>query len=92
MVKLPSTYTQEDLIVNNREIATAEKLKKWKYLDTLKPNKSVAAKKVLSLLICANCVRPLINQTKTRNNFYFNRIMFILAECLTVVLSIKVPR
>ena len=45
LVKLPSTYTQEDLIVNNREIATADKLKKWKYLDKLKPNKSVAEKK-----------------------------------------------
>ena len=36
-VQLPSTYTQEDLPVDNREIATAEKLKKWKYLDKLKP-------------------------------------------------------
>ena len=36
-VQLPSTYTQEDLSVDNREIATAEKVKKWKYLDNLKP-------------------------------------------------------
>ena len=27
-VQLPRTYTQEDLLVNNREIATAKKLKK----------------------------------------------------------------
>ena len=44
LVKLPSRCSQEDLIVNNREIATAEKLKKWKYLDKLKPNKSIAEK------------------------------------------------
>ena len=77
MVKLPSTYTQEDLIVNNRKIATAEKLKKWKYLDTLKPNKSVAAKKVLSLLICANCVRAL---EPTEVIFSLNRALMRLKQ------------
>ena len=36
-VQLPSTNTQEHLPVDYRDIATAEKLKKWKYLDKLKP-------------------------------------------------------
>ena len=52
-VQLPSTYTQEDLPVDNREIATAKKLKKWKYLDKLKPVMSVNDNKEVSLLIGA---------------------------------------
>ena len=52
-VQLPSTYTQEDLPVDNREIATAKKLKKWKYLDKLKPVMSVDDNKEVSLLIGA---------------------------------------
>ena len=40
-VQKPSTYTQEDLPADNRETVTAKKLKKWKYLDKLKPAKSV---------------------------------------------------
>ena len=55
-VQLPSTYTREDLPVDNREIATAEKLKKWKYLDKLKPVMSVDNNQKLSLLIGAGCV------------------------------------
>ena len=35
--QLPSTYTQEGLRVDNSKVATAEKQKKWKYLDKLKP-------------------------------------------------------
>ena len=52
-VQLPSTYTQEDLPVDNREIATAKKLKKCKYLDKLKPVMSVNDNKEVSLLIGA---------------------------------------
>ena len=55
-VQLPSTYTREDLPVDNREIATTEKLKKWKYLDKLKPVMSVDNNQKLSLLIGAGCV------------------------------------
>ena len=57
-VQLPSTYTQ-DLPVDNTEIATAEKLKMWKYLDKLKPVTSLADNKEVSLLIGAECVRAL---------------------------------
>ena len=41
MFELPRIYTKEDLQVDNREIATAEKLKKWKYLNELKPVMSI---------------------------------------------------
>ena len=42
-VQLASTYTEEHLPLDNREIAKAEKLKKWKYLDKLKPVMNVDA-------------------------------------------------
>ena len=58
-VQLPSTYTQEDLPVDNREIATAEKLKKLKYLNKLKPVMSVDDNQEVSLLVAADCVRAL---------------------------------
>ena len=45
--------------VDNKEIATAEKLKKQKYLDKLKPVISVDDNQEVSLLIGANCVRAL---------------------------------
>ena len=51
-VQLPSTYTQEQLLLDKGNIATSEKLKKWKYLDKLKPVTSVE----VSLLIGPNCV------------------------------------
>ena len=58
-VQLPSTYTQEVLPGDNREIATGEKLKKWKYLDKLKHVMSVDDNQEVSLLIGAHCVRAL---------------------------------
>ena len=58
-VQLPRTDTQEDLPVDNREIATIEKLKKLKYLDKLRPVMNVNDNKEVSLLFGANCVRAL---------------------------------
>ena len=59
MVELPRIYTQEDLRVDNREIATAEKLKKWKYLNELKPVMSVDDNKEVNLLIGVNWIHNL---------------------------------
>ena len=56
--QLPSTYTQKVLTVNNREIATTEKLN-LKCLDKLKPVMCTNDNKEVSLLIGANCVRAL---------------------------------
>ena len=58
-VQSRSTYTQEDLPVNNREIATAEKLNKWKYLNKFILVMSVDDNQKVSLLIGAICVRAL---------------------------------
>ena len=55
-VKLPSTYTLEDLPVDNRKFAAAEKLKKWNYLDKWTHVMSADDNKEVSLLIDANCV------------------------------------
>ena len=59
MVQLPSTHIQKDLPVDNREIATAKKIKKLKYLDTLKPVMSIDDDQEAGLLIGPNCVRGL---------------------------------
>ena len=59
MVQLPSTHIQKDLLVDNREIATAKKIKKLKYLDTLKPVMSVDDDQEVGLLIGPNFVRGL---------------------------------
>ena len=58
-VQSRSTYTQEDLPVNNREIATAEKLNKWKYLNKFILVMSVDDNQKVSLLIGAIYVRAL---------------------------------
>ena len=58
-VQLPSTYTQKDVPDDNIKIATAEKLKKWKYLDKFKPVMSMDDNQEVSLLVGANCVRAL---------------------------------
>ena len=50
-VKLRSTYTQEDLLFENRELGTVAKLKKWIYLDKLTPFTSVDDNKEVSLFI-----------------------------------------
>ena len=55
-IHLPTTYTQEDLPVDKRAIATAEKLQKWKYLKKLKPVMNVDDNQGVSLLIGANYV------------------------------------
>ena len=50
-LQLPSIYTQENLPVDNREIATTKKLKKWKYLDKLRLVMSVDDNKEVYLLM-----------------------------------------
>ena len=55
-VQLPSTCTQEDLPVDNRQIVTAKKLKMLKYLDKFKLAMSVDDNQEVSIVIGANCV------------------------------------
>ena len=58
-VHLLSTYTQEDLPVDNTETARTEKLKTWSNLDKLKPVMIVDDSIKVSSLIGANCVHAL---------------------------------
>ena len=58
-VQLLSTYTQEDLPVDNTETARTEKLKTWSNLDKVKPVMIVDDSIKVSSLIGANCVRAL---------------------------------
>ena len=34
-MKLPCTYTQEDLPVDRNEVTTIDKIKRWDYLDKI---------------------------------------------------------
>ena len=58
-LKLPRTFTQEDLPVDSNEVATADKLAKWKYLDGIKDEINTDVNIEVTLLIGANCVRAL---------------------------------
>ena len=78
-VQLPSTYTQEDLPVDNREIAAAEKLKKWKYLDKLKRVMCVGDNQEVSLRNVENCVRTLepreVVSSQNRGPYAFKTVL-----------------
>ena len=59
-ISLPKTYTKEDLPVDSWEVATAQKLKKWKHLscvadEVIKDDQNIN----VELLIGANCIRAL---------------------------------
>ena len=58
-VKLPCTYTQEDLPVDNNEVATIDKIKRWEYLDKIKAEINANDNTKVTLLISANCVKAL---------------------------------
>ena len=59
-ISLPKAYTKEDLPVDSWEVATAQKLKKWKHLscvadEVIKDDQNIN----VELLIGANCTRAL---------------------------------
>ena len=58
-VKLPCTYTQEDLPVDSNEVATIDKIKRWGYLDKIKAEVNANDNIEVTLLIGANCVKAL---------------------------------
>ena len=70
-ISLPKAYTKEDLPVDSWEVATAQKLKKWKHLscvadEVIKDDQNIN----VGLLIGANCTRALepIKVIPSRNN------------------------
>ena len=58
-VKLPCTYTQEDLPVDSNDVATINKIKRWGYLGKIKAEVNANDNIEATLLIGANCVEPL---------------------------------
>ena len=58
-VKLPKLYSREHMPVDSAEIATPEKLKKWRYLDSIAKDIATDDKVSVDLLIGANCIQAL---------------------------------
>ena len=58
-VKLPKLYSREHMPVDSAEIATPEKLKKWRYLDSIAKDIARDDKVSVDLLIGANCIQTL---------------------------------
>ena len=52
-------YTNVDLLVDSSEIATPEKIKKWKYLQEISEEFSQSDDGKVELLVGANCPRAL---------------------------------
>ena len=57
--KMPKLYLREQIPVDLAEIASSEKLKKWRYLDSIAKNLASNDKVSVDLLICANCIQVL---------------------------------
>ena len=59
LIDLPNIYTREDLPVEADEVATPNKLRKWKYLQRIAPNICQEDNVNVALLIGANCQKAL---------------------------------
>ena len=58
-INIPKAYTNVDLLVDSSEIATPEKIKKWKYLQEISEESSQSDYGKVELLVGANCPRAL---------------------------------
>ena len=58
-VKLPKLYSREHIPVDSAETATPEKLKSWRYLDSIAKYIARDDKVSVDLLIGANCIQAL---------------------------------
>ena len=58
-INIPKAYTKDDLPIDSSEIATPEKIKKWKYLQEIAEEISHSDDVKVELLIGANCTRAL---------------------------------
>ena len=59
-IKLPRAYTKQELLVDEQEIATPEKVKRWNYLEGIANEICPSTDISVGLLIGANCVEALI--------------------------------
>ena len=56
---IPTTYTQNQLLVGINEVAISKKLKKWKYLEPILGEISEKDNIQVDILLAANCVKAL---------------------------------
>ena len=58
-VKIPKLHSGEHIPIDSAEIATPEKLKKWRYLDSIAKDIARDDKVSADLLIGENCIQAL---------------------------------
>ena len=58
-IKLPKCYTTSDLPIDAKEVATKEKLAKWKYLDNISKKTCQYDNSKIGILIGANCSKTI---------------------------------
>ena len=78
-MKLPCTYTQEDLSVDSNEVATIDKIKRWNYLDKITAEVNANDNTVVTLLIGVNCAKVLEGReliaSKKRGSYAFRTLL-----------------
>ena len=55
LVDLPVTYMKEDLLVDDEDVATPEKIRKWKYLERIAGEITQGQSISIGLLTGGNC-------------------------------------
>ena len=58
-VKIPKSFSQDELEVDAEDIATPEKIAQWEYLDEILHEISQSSAVEIALLIGANCLKAL---------------------------------
>ena len=58
-ISLPKVYSKKTLPVEKEEVATPEKVSKWKYLDSIKSEITQTDDIEIGMLIGANCMKAL---------------------------------
>ena len=59
LIDLPVTYMKEDLLVDDEDVATPEKIRKWKYLERIAGEITQGQGISIGLLIGGNCSKTL---------------------------------
>ena len=78
-MKLPCTYTQEDLSVDSNEVATIDKIERWDYLDKITAEVNANDNTVVTLVIGVNCAKVLEGReliaSKNRGSYAFRTLL-----------------
>ena len=85
-LNLPTTYTQNQLLVDTNEVAMPEKLEKWKYLEPILGEISEKDDIQVDLLIGANCVKY---WNQSRSYQVKRKVPMLTKLCLDGVLLVQ---